>query len=156
MTRTPAFSARLLKARPRRSARLAALDETVRGVVERVMRQLSVPLDAVPGLSEPAVLRRPDGDSVYTVHGSASFTSTAILDAESRLPEAVERADGHVAPRFSSISPSAGPSRRECPGRGPGRAATAPVAGRRRDQHGKTRSRTVAGAGIPAGGMRRG
>ena len=37
------------------------------------------------GITEPAVLRRSDGTSVYTVAGSDLFTSTRILDAEQRL-----------------------------------------------------------------------
>jgi conjugative relaxase-like TrwC/TraI family protein len=45
-------------------------------------------------------LRRPDGASVYSVHGSRSYTSSAILDAERSLLEAGERVDGHVVPDF--------------------------------------------------------
>jgi conjugative relaxase-like TrwC/TraI family protein len=75
---------------------LASLEETVGRVVDLVTRQLCVPVDAVPDLGEPAFLRRPDGASVYSVHGSRSYTSAAILDAERRLLEAGERADGYV------------------------------------------------------------
>jgi conjugative relaxase-like TrwC/TraI family protein len=81
---------------------LASLDETVGGVVEVVTHQLSVHVDAVPDLREPAFLRRPDGASVYSVHGSRSYTSAAILDAERHLLEAGERADGYVIPKFFS------------------------------------------------------
>ena len=61
---------------------------------------LSLPVDAVPDLGEPEFLRRPDGTSVYTVHGSRTYTSAAILDAERRLLEAAERTDGYVIPEF--------------------------------------------------------
>ena len=36
-------------------------------------------------LNEPAELRRPDGESVFTVHGAGRYTSRAVLDAEQRL-----------------------------------------------------------------------
>jgi hypothetical protein len=81
---------------------LASLDETIGGVVEVVTQRLSVHVDAVPDLHEPAFLRRPDGASVYSVHGSRSYTSAAILDAERGLLEAGERADGYVIPEFFS------------------------------------------------------
>ena len=48
------------------------------------------------GISEPAVLRRSDGSSVYTVAGSDLFTSTRILAAEQRLVAAAGRTDGRV------------------------------------------------------------
>ncbi len=61
---------------------------------------LSLPVGVVPDLGEPEFLRRPDGASVYTVHGSRTYTSAAILDAERRLLEAGERTDGYVIPEF--------------------------------------------------------
>jgi conjugative relaxase-like TrwC/TraI family protein len=79
---------------------LSSLDEAVGDVVERVTQGLSLPVDAVRDLGEPEFLRRPDGASVYSVHGSRSYTSSAILDAECRLLEAGERVDGHVVPDF--------------------------------------------------------
>ena len=48
------------------------------------------------GISEPAVLRRSDGSSVYTVAGSELFTSARILAAEQRLVAAAGRTDGRV------------------------------------------------------------
>ena len=57
-------------------------------------------MDTVPDLGEPEFLRRPDGASVYTVHGSRTYTSAAILDAERLLLEAGERTDGYVIPEF--------------------------------------------------------
>ena len=53
------------------------------------------------GITEPPVLRRSDGTSVYTVAGSELFTSTRILDAEQRLVDTAGRYDGHA------ISPAA-------------------------------------------------
>jgi len=46
------------------------------------------------GVSEPAVLRRTDGQSVYTVARTQLFTSQAVIDAESRLLAAAHRTDG--------------------------------------------------------------
>jgi hypothetical protein len=48
------------------------------------------------GISEPAVLRRVDGSSVYTVAGSQLFTSNRILAAEQRLVATTGRTDGRV------------------------------------------------------------
>ena len=79
---------------------LSSLDETVGDVVDRVTQGLSLPVGVVPDLGEPEFLRRPDGASVYTVHGSRTYTSAAILDAERRLLEAGERTDGYVIPEF--------------------------------------------------------
>ncbi|NHA67726.1 MobF family relaxase [Phycicoccus flavus] len=73
---------------------LADLDETLRVVTERVTQQLSVPVGETPDLGEPEILRRSDGEPVYTVHGSRTYTSIGMLDAESRLIEAAERTDG--------------------------------------------------------------
>ena len=47
-------------------------------------------------ISEPAVLRRIDGSSVYTVAGSDLFTSPRILAAEQRLVTTAGRTDGRV------------------------------------------------------------
>ncbi|MCV0384697.1 MAG: AAA family ATPase, partial [Erythrobacter sp.] len=60
----------------------------------------SLPVDAGRDLGEPDFLRRLDGTSVYTVHGSRTYTSAAILDAERRLLEAAERTDGHAIPEL--------------------------------------------------------
>lgn len=45
-------------------------------------------------LEEPKVLRRRDGASVYTTHGTALFTSTEILAAEKRILHAAGRRNG--------------------------------------------------------------
>ena len=75
---------------------LTDLDDVVRAVTDRVIQQLSVPVTETLDLSEPEFLRRPDGEPVYTVHGSRTHTSIGILDAERRLLEAAERTDGHT------------------------------------------------------------
>ena len=94
---------------PRRSGRYEPLqlqaDQSERLVdllVGDVLGNRSVSL-ARPndGITEPAVLRRSDGASVYTVAGSDLFTSTRILDAEQRLVATAGRYDGHT------ISPAA-------------------------------------------------
>jgi len=46
----------------------------------------------------PSVLRRSDGTSVYTVAGSALFTSTDLLDAEARIVAHAGRTDGARVP----------------------------------------------------------
>jgi DNA primase catalytic core len=50
------------------------------------------------GITEPSLLQRSDGTSVYTVAGSELFTSTRILDAEQRLVDTAGRYDGHTVP----------------------------------------------------------
>lgn len=73
---------------------LAELDEYVRDVERRVLADLSVHVGVAPDLGEPDVLRRPDGQSAYVVHGSATYTSTTILAAEGDLLELGVRRDG--------------------------------------------------------------
>ncbi len=75
---------------------LAGLDEYVGRLVRRVVEDLSVRVGEDVDLGEPEVLRRPGGESAYTVHGSATYTSTRILDAERRLLDLAGRADGRV------------------------------------------------------------
>src|SRR5215207_5047421 len=71
-------------------------------LVGEVLGNLSVSL-ARPndGITEPAMLQRSDGTSVYSVAGSEQFTSTRILEAEQRLVDTAGRYDGHT------ISPAA-------------------------------------------------
>ncbi|KDE96914.1 hypothetical protein Y900_030235 [Mycolicibacterium aromaticivorans JS19b1 = JCM 16368] len=45
-------------------------------------------------LAEPSVLRRRDGASVYSTHGTQLFTSQAILSAEKRVLHAAGQTDG--------------------------------------------------------------
>lgn len=47
-------------------------------------------------VTEPAILRRPDGESVYQVHGSTRYTSTRVLAAEQRLLAAARTGGGRA------------------------------------------------------------
>jgi len=76
---------------------LAAVDQAVDAVVSAALAPgSSVRLSRVTdvGVAEPAVLRRTDGQSVYTVARTQLFTSQAVIDAESRLLTAAHRTDG--------------------------------------------------------------
>ncbi|MFA5607195.1 MAG: MobF family relaxase [Leucobacter sp.] len=48
-------------------------------------------------LGEPVALRRRDGSSVYSRHGTATFTSREVLAAEARIRAAAHQLDGRVA-----------------------------------------------------------
>ncbi len=77
---------------------LAAVDEAVDAVVSAALApgssvRLSRATDV--GVAEPQVLRRTDGQSVYTVARTQLFTSQAVIDAESRLLTAAHRTDGY-------------------------------------------------------------
>ena len=76
------------------------IDPTVERLVQAALDVHSVAL-RVPtdGVEEPAVLRRADGESVYTVAGAELFTSARIMAAEQRLVDAAGRTDGMVADR---------------------------------------------------------
>jgi len=79
---------------------LAAVDQAVDAVVSAALAPgSSVRLSRATniGVSEPAVLRRTDGQSVYTVARTQLFTSQAVIDAESRLLTAAHRTDGYRA-----------------------------------------------------------
>ena len=74
------------------------VDQLVELLVTEVLHTRSISLTRPDdGISEPAVLRRVDGSSVYTVAGSELFTSARILAAEQRLVAAAGRTDGRVA-----------------------------------------------------------
>jgi DNA primase catalytic core len=92
-----------VRAEAQRRARSAGvptgqLTATVERLVAVALAEHSVAL-VVPsdGVSEPAVLRRVDGRSVYTIAGADVFTSRRILAAEDRLVAAAGRADGMLA-----------------------------------------------------------
>jgi hypothetical protein len=76
------------------------VDDIVARLTHAALTRSSVALQAPvePGISEPAGLRRTDGDSVSTIAGATWHTSTRILTAEHRLVEAAGRFDGHRAP----------------------------------------------------------
>jgi conjugative relaxase-like TrwC/TraI family protein len=87
---------RAVELQAEQSARL--VDLLVGDVLGNQSVSLARPNDRI---TEPAVLQRSDGTSVYTVAGSELFTSTRILDAEQRLVATAGRYDGHT------ISPAA-------------------------------------------------
>jgi len=71
-------------------------------LVDEVLDHRSVALVAPDEhIEEPKPLRRVDGSSVYTVAGAALYTSTRIIDAETRLVDATGRRDG------SAVEPTA-------------------------------------------------
>ena len=73
------------------------VDDLVDQVVDQVLETRSVSLArGEPGIVEPAPLRRRDGASVYTVAGSALYTSARVLEAEQRLVDAAGRRDGRI------------------------------------------------------------
>jgi ATP-dependent exoDNAse (exonuclease V) alpha subunit len=69
----------------------ALVDRLVDEVLDRRSASLVAP---AANIDEPEALRRVDGSSVYTVAGAALYTSTRILDAETRLVAAAGRRDG--------------------------------------------------------------
>jgi conjugative relaxase-like TrwC/TraI family protein len=91
-----------VRAEVQRQIRAAGIDTDkveplVESLVAEVLRTRSVALTGPEdNTSEPAVLRRADGSSVYTVAGSELFTSIRILAAEQRLVATAGRTDGRV------------------------------------------------------------
>jgi len=78
---------------------LSDLDAAVRAVVDRALSSSSsIPLGAADPVVEPAVLRRRDGSSVYTVAGAQAYTSRPVIAAEQRLLALAQTDDG---PRVS-------------------------------------------------------
>ena len=73
------------------------VDQLVVLVVAEVLKTRSVSLARpAESISEPSVLRRVDGSSVYTVAGSELYTSARILAAEQRLVATAGHTDGRV------------------------------------------------------------
>jgi DNA primase catalytic core len=93
-----------VRAEAERRARTAGfapldVDDAVERVVARALSPAhSVSLAGPELIGEPAILRRRDGSSVYTVAGAALFTSQAVMDAEARLVAAALRTDGPTVP----------------------------------------------------------
>ncbi len=75
----------------------ARFEEHAREVERWVLQGFSVPVGVPPQLGEPAVLRRPDGQSAHIVHGSQAYTSKAILAAEDELLALGLHRDGRQA-----------------------------------------------------------
>jgi DNA primase catalytic core len=75
------------------------VDDIVARLTHAALTRHSVALQApADGISEPAALRRTDGDSVYTVARSTWHTSRRIVAAEHRLVDAAGRRGGHQVP----------------------------------------------------------
>jgi len=93
-----------VRAEAERRARTAGftlpdVDDAVDRVVARALSPAqSVSLAGQEPIAEPAILRRRDGSSVYTVAGAALFTSQTVMDAEARLVAAALRTDGPAVP----------------------------------------------------------
>lgn len=73
----------------------ADLDQAVNEVVEASISR-SVRLGVDDPIAEPAELRRPDGASVYDVHGATLYTSAKVLSAEKELLALAARTGGHA------------------------------------------------------------
>ena len=73
------------------------LQTVINQLVETALTQHSVALrPPADGITEPPVLQRSDGASVYTIAGSGWYTSQRILDAEQRLTTAAGRHNGRT------------------------------------------------------------
>ncbi len=71
------------------------VDRAVSEVVEAAISR-SVRLGVDDPVAEPAQLRRPDGASVYDVHGATLYTSAKVLSAENELLALAARSGGHA------------------------------------------------------------
>ena len=91
-----------VRAEAHRQVRAAQLpsdkvERLVELLVAEVLQARSISLTRTDaGITEPVMLRRADGSSVYTVAGSELFTSARILAAEQRLVAAAGRTDGLI------------------------------------------------------------
>ena len=71
------------------------VDGAVSEIVEAAISR-SVRLGVDDPVAEPAQLRRPDGASVYDVHGSTLYTSASVLSAEKQLLALAARSGAHA------------------------------------------------------------
>jgi conjugative relaxase-like TrwC/TraI family protein len=78
------------------ATRLADLAEAATG--RAAGPGFSIRIDPPALVSEPAALRRGDGESVFTRHGVDRYTSARVLDAEARLLAAATTVPEHPAP----------------------------------------------------------
>jgi len=82
--------------------RLSDVDRAVDAIVAAALSpRLAIRLGAQDTLEEPAVLRRSDGTSVFTVAGSTRYSSSEVLAAERAVLAAAGRRDGRVTPAAS-------------------------------------------------------
>ncbi|GAB4079067.1 MobF family relaxase [Modestobacter muralis] len=81
---------------------LPDVDRAVDAIVAAALSpRLSIQLGAQEPVAEPAALRRSDGTSVFTVAGSARYTSSEVLTAERAVLAGARRRDGRVTPASS-------------------------------------------------------
>ncbi len=90
-----------VRAEAERQARKAAvplehLDTVIEAVTRTTLHERSVRLEPQSPVPAPAALRRPDGSSVYEVHGAARFTSRRILDDEAKVLPVASLRGGRV------------------------------------------------------------
>jgi hypothetical protein len=81
---------------PGAEERMAAVETVSQLALARGSVLLDFEVDPVPTL-----LQRPDGESVFTRHGSQRYTSEQILSAEQRLVDASQTRAGPVVSRFA-------------------------------------------------------
>lgn len=81
---------------PGTDERMAAVETVAQLALSRESVLLDVELEPAP-----TALQRPDGESVFTRHGSQRYTSEYILAAEQRLLDASQTAAGPVVSRFA-------------------------------------------------------
>ena len=72
------------------------LERVVDTIVDLALETRSLRLRVDDPISEPDALRRSDGQSVYTIPGVDWYTSSRILDAETRIVANAGRTDGRV------------------------------------------------------------
>lgn len=89
-----------LRAEAERQARAATLpradlDRLVDEIVDHAVAS-SIRLGAPDPVPEPAPLQRPDGSSVYDVHGSTRYTSGRVLAAEQQILATAQRRGGRA------------------------------------------------------------
>ncbi|NIH69219.1 conjugative relaxase-like TrwC/TraI family protein [Modestobacter marinus] len=81
---------------------LPDVDRAVDAIVAAALSpRLSIRLGVQEAIKEPVALRRSDGTSVFTVAGSARYTSSEVVTAERTVLAAAGRRDGRVTPAAS-------------------------------------------------------
>ncbi len=76
----------------------ALIERVVDTLVDLAIETRSVPLTLEEPIAEPDALRRASGESVYTAHGAARYTSSRILEAEQRILAHAARTGGRAVP----------------------------------------------------------
>jgi len=81
--------------KPHGFASAADREQATEQIVAAALGRESIELGVAPS-PPPALLQRASGESIYQRHGSTRYTSTTILDAETRLLDAAGRTAGPV------------------------------------------------------------